>query len=341
MMKNLKTMKIGIMGFGRIGRDFFKLAQKNPKIDITAVVDLGKPEILNYLLNSDGIENPVHLEGNYLVSGNSQTRIVHAIQPSHVPWDAFDVDIVVDATHKYCSASQMQGHLDSGANRVIISALPRDEIDRIVVNGVNDHTISVDDKLISAGSSTTNALAIMLKIMSENFPLEYAMMTTVHAYTSDQPLQDTVGRSFRRSRSAAENIIPNTTPSPTCIEYILPEFKDKVEGIALNVPVPKGSCLDLTLIFKESSVTVEDVNNIMDRSAIDDPNLVGVTDDPIVSCDAIGNTKSLIFDKKATMKSSKNMIKVLCWYDNGLGHAQQIMDTVMAYYLLDQKGSKA
>lgn len=333
-----KRMKIGIMGFGRIGRDFYKLAQDCEELDIVVISDIGSADILHYLLHADGYDKNIKLEGNYLVSPTSRSRIINAVAPEDIPWDMFEVDMVVDATHKYCSRHQMQGHIDSGADRVIISALPRDEIDRVVAMGVNDNTIQAEDKLISAGSSTTSALALMLKVLGEKFKVNQAMMTTIHAYTSDQPLQDTVGRDFRRSRSAAENIIPNDTPSPNWIKYILPEFGGKVEGIALNVPVPRGSCLDLNTVFSDDTVSIEDVNNAVREAAEKYPDLIEVTDDPIVSSDVLGNTHSILFDTKATMKTPFRIMKTISWYDNGLGHASRILDIVLAYRALDLKG---
>jgi len=327
------------MGFGRIGRDFYRLALENEAIDVVAVSDIGQAEILHYLLTVDGTNVPVKLEGNYLVSEKTKTRVVHGVRPGDVPWDMFEVDMVVDATHKYCSNSQMKEYLTAGAKRVIISALPRDPIDKVIVMGVNEASMTTGDKLVSAGSSTTNAIALLLKILSEKFSIEQAMFTTIHAYTSDQPLQDTVGKDFRRSRSAAGNIIPNATPTPQWISEILPDFKAKIEGIALNVPVPRGSCLDMTLFLKDSDFTVEAINDVMWEASKKLPGLVETTADPIVSSDVIGNDHCLIFDTRATMKSKSRMVKVISWYDNGLGQANHILKIVEAYRRLDLEGA--
>ncbi len=337
-MMSSKRTKIGIMGFGRIGRDFYRLAMQNDEIEIVAISDIGRAEILHYLLMVEGTGEPVKLDGNYLVSGKTKTRIVHGVKPGDVPWDMFEVDLVIDATHKYCSNSQMSGYLQAGAKRVIISALPRDIIDRVVVMGVNDGSMSSKDALVSAGSSTTNAIAMLLNVLGKKFPIQQVMYTTIHAYTSDQPLQDTVGKDFRRSRSAAENIIPNITPSAKWISEILPGFKGKIEGIALNVPVPRGSCLDMTLVMKDDSVSVEDINKTMWDASKKYVGLIETTADPIVSSDVIGNSHSLVFDTRATMKSNSRMIKILSWYDNGLGQANHILKIVEAYRKLDLEG---
>ncbi len=332
-------LKIGIMGFGRIGREFYRLAQSVPELDIVAIVDVGKPEILHYLQMVDGFdEGEIHLEGNYLVSKNSRSRFLQSRRPEDIPWDVFEVDIVVDCTHKYCSKSQMEEHLKGGAKRVILSTLPRDEIDRIVIMGVNDHTITPEDKLVSAGSSTTNALVLLLKLINDDFGIKSAMVTTIHAFTSDQPLQDTAGRDFRRSRSATENIIPNITPTTRWLGNILPELNDRVDGIALNVPVSKGSLLDLTLKLSTGAVTVEGINRTIKAAAEKMPHLIDYMEAPIVSSDVIGELHSLVFDSKATQKTSLDMVKTLCWYDNGLGQAARILDVVLAYKTLEEKG---
>lgn len=340
-MTLMKRQKIGIMGFGRIGREFYRLAQQNDQLDIVAIVDLAKPEILHYLLEVDGFEpGEIKLDGNYLISKNSRTRVFQAKEPSNVPWDIFGVDTVIDCTHKYCSKSQMEDHLKGGANRVIISTLPRDEIDRIVVMGVNDQTISSDDKLVSAGSSTINALALTLKTIHDSIKINMAMVTSLHAFTSDQPLQDVAGRDFRRSRSAAENIIPNMIPSAAWIGIVIPELNGKVEGIALNVPVSKGSLLDFTITIQSDSTSIDDINQIMKKAADKKSEWIEYCEDPVVSSDVIGNDHSLVFDAQATIKTSKDMFKILCWYDNGIGQAARILDVLEAYKKFEGIGGK-
>jgi len=335
---NKKKIRVGIMGFGRIGRIFYTLTKQHPSIEIVAISDIGKPEILHYLLQSENSQSSdILLENNYLIRDGTKSNLLQGTNPKDVPWNVLGVDIVVDATHKFCSKIQMEEHLQSGANRVIISALPREEIDRIVIMGVNDHTIKHSDKLISAGSSTTNALALMLKVLSQELSIDKVMMTTVHSYTSDQPLQDTVGESFRRSRSASENIIPNDSPTPSWIELIMPEFKNKIDGIALNVPIPKGSLLDTTIFFDDHNVSALDINDKMITASQQLPDLVEVTEDPIVSSDVLENPHSLLFDLSGTMKSKNRIIKTLCWYDNGYSQACRILDIILAYYKLNKK----
>lgn len=335
----MKKIRVGLMGFGEAPRHIYRLCLKNELIEIVAIADIGLPHILHYLLVSESKgEIDVKLEGNFLVSKNGRARIMMGGNPGDIPWDVFNVDIVIDGTGKYRTSSAMQKHINAGAKRVIITHLPKDDIDRVVVMGVNHHTIKASDKLISAGSATTNAAATVLKILDEAFGVDYAMLTTVHSYTSDQPLRDRAGDDFRRSRSAAENIIPNDTPSPEWIQKILPEFKGRIEGSALNVPVSNGSLLDLTTVMKDSSVSIDMINEIMKKEAKNSPDIIEVVDDPIVSSDVIGNTRSVVFDKQAVMKSPGRMIKTLTWYHASLAVAARVLDVIMAYSEIDKKG---
>ncbi len=335
----MKKIRIGLMGFGEIPRHIYRLCLNRDDIEIVAIADLGRPEILHYLLVAEtkgGID--VKLDGNFLVSKNGKARLVMGGEPGDIPWDVFNVDVVVDGTGKYKSHEFMQKHHLAGAKRVILSNLPTNEIDRVVVMGVNDHTIKKSDKLISSGSATTNASAILLKIFNDAFGVDYAMLTTVHSYTSDQPLRDKAGTEFRRSRSAAENIIPNETPSPEWIQKIMPELKGKVEGSALNVPVPNGSLLDLTLIFKNNEVSLEMINKAVQEYADKFPEIIEMMDDPIVSSDVIGNTHSVVFDKNASIKSSGRMVKTLTWYHTAKAMAARIIDLISAYENLNKEG---
>ncbi|MEA3286391.1 MAG: glyceraldehyde 3-phosphate dehydrogenase NAD-binding domain-containing protein [Candidatus Marinimicrobia bacterium] len=338
----MSKIRVGLMGFGEIGRDIYRLSLNQPEMEVVAISDIGRADILHYLMQTDG-RNPIDVkqEGNFLVKDGHKARLIHGIAPKDVPWDAFDVDIVIDSTHKYRTREAMQAHLNSGAKRVILGSLPIDDIDRVIVMGVNDDTIKASDKIVSAASATTNALALMLDNMDKAFGVESAMMTTIHAYTSDQPLRNTAASDFRRSRSAAENIIPNVNISPYWMEHILPRFKGKIEGSALNVPVPMGSLLDLTCVLTKSTTTVEEVNEAMRKAAEKLSRYIEVTEDPIVSSDVIGNEHSLLFDTKGTMKASKRMVKTLSWYDNSLGQAGRLVDLALAYGKLGVEGGAA
>jgi len=328
------------MGFGLIGRHLYRLALESEDVEIVALCDIGKPSIIHYLLATEGVGNiPCSLEGNTLKNSRFSTRILSADRPVEIPWEVFDVDFVVDATRIHNSAMDMQAHLDAGARRVLISMLPDDYIDRMVIPGINDAQIQPEDKMICAGSATTGALATLLHTL-ENAGLEIdrAFMTTVHSYTSDQALQDTAGPDRRRSRSAAVNIIPNTNTSPSWVEKILPHLEGRLGGNALNVPVQKGSMLDTTVIFKHTGVTVEEVNGALENGAIASPGLVATTQDPIVSSDVIDCRQSLLFDAAATIQSGERMVKTIGWYET-LGHACRILEVIRAYHDLDCGGA--
>lgn len=308
------------------------------RVEIVVISDLGRPEILTYLISAETKGKfKAKLEGNFLASSNGKARLISGGEPGKIPWDMFDVDVVVDGTWIYRTREDMQKHLDAGANRVMLTSLPLNNIDRVVIQGVNDHTIKSSDKLVSAGSATTNAASLMLKIIAEKFGLDYAMLTTVHSYTSDQPLRDKAGTDFRRSRSAAENIIPFDTIVPRWIENIMPELAGKVEGTAMNVPVPNGSLLDLTSVLKKK-VSVDDLNKAMLKAEKEFPHIIQVESDPIVSTDVIDNSHSLIYDSKATMVSPGRMVKTLIWYHSAYAMAARIKELILAYDKIDKKG---
>jgi glyceraldehyde 3-phosphate dehydrogenase len=312
--------------------------QETDDVEVTAVADIGKPEIIHYLLESDGLdEPPCELRDNYLVNEKFRTRMVQLAKPGDVPWDVLGVDCVVDATGRYRHREYLEGHLRGGAGRVILASLPAEPIDRVVIPGINEGSAVSEDRLISAGSATTNALALLLQSLDKALGVDYASMTTVHAYSSDQSLQDYAHEDFRRSRSAAENIIPNSNESARWVELVLPQFAGKLSGYALNVPVQRGSLLDLNCVMRNVGVGVEQVNEAMRAAAGDHPMLIAVTDDPIVSSDVIGCRQSLLFDSRATLKAGKRIVKVLAWYES-LGHACRVLDVVRHYSRLDSAG---
>ena len=334
-------INIALFGFGRIGRNLFRLGYDNPKYNFVAISDFGSAEALHYLLVRDSIhgsmKDDVQLDGNHLLVKEQKPRIISGGEPGNIPWDAFNVDIVIDATGRFLKRDELSAHLDSGAKRVLISRNPKDDIDRYVIPGINESSIHSSDKIISTTSSTTQVLALMLKMLDEEFGIQRAMMTTVHAYTSDQPLADAAGVDLRRSRSAVENIIPNTTGAPSIVEELMPQFAGKVDGIAFNVPVPNGSCVDLTTELNRMP-SIEEANNaIKNYSDTSMKGIVGYTSDPIVSSDVIGRKETMVYDEKATMITKDSLLKTLCWYDNGWGFASRILDVVDAYAALEAK----
>ena len=341
-MTQQAPIKVGIMGFGVTGRQIFELASRSDDIEVVAIADIGKPEILHYLLSSE-VEQPERhrLEGNFLVNQRSRARLMEIDRPAEMPWDIFGVDVVIDSTGKYRDRASMEEHLGNGAPRVLLRTLPTDHIDRIVIPGLNEASASIDDRMISAGSATTSALALLLDSLAGSFEIECGSMTTIHAFTSDQALQDYAGSDFRRSRSAAKNIIPNSHEASLWLGQILPDFDGKILTSALNVPVQEGCLLDVNLVMADNSVEVDAINDAMcARRQRRTPVIIGVVEDPIVSSDVIGSSLSLLFDAKGTIKAGANTIKTLSWYEN-LGHAARLLDVVRLYNTLDQQQEAA
>src|SRR5262245_7428489 len=302
-------IRVGVMGLGQIGRHIYHLALEKDEIEIVAVVDIGKAEVLHYLLQSDGFGGlNSELKDNYLVNEKFRTRMLQIARPGDVPWDVLGAEYVIDATGRFRRREYLQTHLRSGAGRVFLASLPADPIDRVVIPGINEASAVRADRLISAGSATTNAFALLLNALDQALGVDFATMTTVHAYSSDQSLQDYAHEDFRRSRSAAQNIIPNSNESARWVEVILPKFTGKLSGYALNVPVQRGSLLDLTCVMRDDGVTEDQVNEVMRRAASDHPALIGATQDLIVSSDVIGSRQSLLFDAQATLKAGKKII---------------------------------
>ena len=336
-----KTINIALFGFGRIGRNIFRLGYDRPNYNFVAISDFGSPEALHYLLARDSIhgsmKDEVSLTKNHLIVKNQSARVIRGGRPGNIPWDAFDVDVVIDATGQSLYRKDLELHLESGARRVFTTKSPKDIIDRYVIPGINEETINVKDRIISTTSSTTQVLALMLKMLDEKFGLEKAMMTTVHAYTADQPLADAAGIDLRRSRSAAENIIPNTTTAPKIIEKLMPKFKGKVDGIAFNVPVPNGSCVDLTTQLTKTPTINEANEAIKHYSKTSLNGIIGYTQDPIVSSDVIGREETMVFDEKATMITRDSLLKTLCWYDNGWGFSKRILEMIDLYAEKERK----
>lgn len=329
------SIRIGMMGLGQIGRQLYKLALRDPRFNIVAVSDIGQPEILFHLLDKAmGKTGEVQLQENYLVSENCQTRLMPSVHPSEIPWDVFDTDFVIDATGRFRSAAELRPHLDNGAKRVVTSVLPEGEIDRVILYGVNNDQICRDDRIISAGSASTTAAALALKIISDRYQIEHASMTSVHAYTSDQSLQDYAGVDYRRSRSGAENIIPNATPALYWIQKLLPSLDGKMTAYALNVPVQVGSMLDITVALAEPLTGINSVKQLFIDAAQDNSTLIETTNDPIVSSDVIGNSHSLLVDLQGAMQAGSRMLKLLAWHES-LGHAHRILEVISDYDKLD------
>lgn len=326
------SVRVGIMGFGRIGRNVFRILQKTPNIDVVTIVDVADPKALEYLLRFDTVhgrfDEPFSVKESSMFIRGRQIQMITKKEPGEVDWAALGVDIVVEATGKYRTRDLLQRHLDSGARKVILTVPPRDEIDLTVVMGVNDDQLRPEHRIVSNASCTANALAPIAKILNTAFGIDRGFMTTVHAYTNDQRLADVPHSELRRSRAAAENIIPAETWSTQAVEKIVPELKGCLSGIAMNVPVPDGSTLDFTTIMKRD-VTPTEVNEVVWSAAVSHyKSIVEYATEPIVSSDVIGNSHSAVFDSLATQVVGGNLLKTLTWYDNGWGYANRVVELI-------------
>ncbi|MDP8305330.1 MAG: type I glyceraldehyde-3-phosphate dehydrogenase [Candidatus Chlorobium antarcticum] len=330
----MTKVKVGINGFGRIGRLVFRQAMDNPKFEIVAINDLCDPKTLAHLLKYDSTHKRFNGEvtvedGNLVVNGKTIT-ICAERDPANLPWKALGCDLVVESTGLFTSKEAASKHLAAGAKKVIISAPAKDKIDATIVLGVNDNLITGNEQIISNASCTTNCLAPMVKVLEDSFGLEKGFMTTIHAYTNDQNILDLPHKDLRRSRSAGSSIIPTSTGAAKAIGEVIPELAGKLDGFAVRVPVPDGSVTDLTAILKKPA-TKEEINAAM-KAAAEGPmkGYMAYCVDPIVSQDIVGDPHSCIFDSLLTM-STGTMVKVVGWYDNELGYSTRVVDLLEIY----------
>jgi glyceraldehyde 3-phosphate dehydrogenase len=327
------AIKIGINGFGRIGRLVFRRAMYLGDIECVGINDLTDAKTLAHLLKYDSTHGRFNAEvaadGNDLVVKGKRIPITAERDPAKLPWAALGADIVIEATGIFGNREGCQKHITAGAKKVILTVPPKDPLDAMVVLGVNDNILTKDHKLVSNASCTTNSLAPMVKVLNDAFGIEYGLMTTVHSYTNDQSILDLPHKDLRRARSAAINIIPTSTGAARAIGSIIPELKGKLDGTSLRVPTPDGSITDLTAIVKKD-VTKEAVNAAF-KVAAESGSLAGYlsyTEDPIVSTDIVGTAYSCTFDSQETMVMSNRMVKVFGWYDNEWGYSCRVVDLV-------------
>ena len=325
-------MSVGLMGFGRIGRNVFRLLADD-ELDVGAIVDIAEPEALAYLLKYDSIygrfDREVDLDGSVLTVAGSKIPIINAREPGEVDWAALGVSTVVQATGKYRTSDWCRRHLDRGADRVILASTPETPGDMpILLRGVNDEILTPETDIIAMGSNTSNALAPLLQILDDAFGMERMYFTTVHAYTNKERLGDVPTDDFRSSRAAGENIIPAHTNSPEIIAQVLPQFAGRLSGMALNVPVENGSTIDSVAVLT-ANVTAAEVNDTI-RMATEERfvGILGFTDDPIVSTDVRGSRCSGIFDSLATLVVGGSMLKTIVWFDNGWGYSVRVVETL-------------
>jgi len=333
------TLRIGLMGFGRIGRNIFRIASKRNDVLVGGISDIADHEALAYLLRFDSIygrfDEPTRLQDGYLNVRAQHIPMLSGKEPGDVPWGDLGVDIVIEATAKYRSRAELERHLEAGAKRVVVCVPPVDELDLTLVCGVNDDDLRTDDRIVSVGSCTANAAAPVLKVVDEHFGIKEAFLSSVHAYTNDQRVADVPHSDFRRSRAAAENIIPTESNAAHTITKAYPALAGKIQSTALKVPVADGSLADITVTL-EREADAAAVNSVMHRACLDHlKHLISYAEDPIVSRDIVGLPFSGIYDSLATLALPSKMVKLLVWYDIGWGYAHRALDLCERFAAMD------
>ncbi len=324
-------MRVAINGFGRIGRSVFRVLDHHEEIDLVAINDIFDKDALVYLLKYDTVmgrfPGKVTLDGDVLNAGHQRVKLLSERIPEQLPWGELGIDVVVESTGIFMQRAQLDNHLTAGAKKVILTVPPKDEIDYMVVLGVNDDGLKADHNIISNASCTTNCLAPMAKVLHEAFGIELGVINTIHAYTNDQRLADVPHSDWRRSRAAAENVIPTTTGAARAVGKVLPELNGKLDGIATRVPVPDGSVVDFNVRL-EQDVNLEKINDAVHAAAESGPlaKVLEYSILPVVSTDIIGNEHSSIYDAPFTRVIGGNFIKTLNWYDNEWGYSNRVVD---------------
>jgi glyceraldehyde 3-phosphate dehydrogenase len=324
------AIKVGINGFGRIGRLVFRRALQMGGFDFVAVNDLTDAATLAHLLKYDSVHGKfngeIAVDGNDLIVNGDRLRITAEKDPANLKWGDLGAEIVIEATGHFATQEECQRHINAGAKKVVLTVPPKKgTVDAMVVLGVNDEIIKPDHKIVSNASCTTNCLAPMVKVLHDKFGIEQGFMTTVHAYTNDQQLLDLPHKDLRRARAAAVNVIPTSTGAARAIGSIIPELKGKLDGTSLRVPVPTGSITDFVATLMRE-VTIDEVNGAFEDAAAGSlKDILQYTEDPIVSSDIVGNSHSCIFDALSTMVMGKQ-VKVLGWYDNEWGYSCRVVD---------------
>lgn len=327
----MKTIRIGINGFGRIGRNLFRLLQKYPNMEVVAINDLADTKTMAHLLKYDSIHGPLAMDIQsdeyHIIVNGKKIAMLHEDHPKKIDWSTHQVDIVVESTGKFKKQEQLAHHIENGAKKVILSVPPEDDDIKMVVLGVNEGILDAGDDIISNASCTTNNAAPMIKVVNKLCGIEQAYITTIHSYTSDQNLHDSPHRDLRRSRAAAQSIIPTTTGAAKALTRIFPELSEVIGGCGIRVPVPNGSLTDITFnVQRETSI--EEINATFKKYAENElKGIVHYTEDPIVSIDINNSYHSCTFDSLMTSVIGK-MVKIIGWYDNETGYCSRIIDLI-------------
>ncbi|NYE03699.1 glyceraldehyde 3-phosphate dehydrogenase [Bacillus niacini] len=326
------TVKVGINGFGRIGRNVFRAALNNAEMEIVAINDLTDAKMLAHLLKYDTVhgtlQQEVTVDGEYLVVGNQKVKVLAERDPAQLGWGELGVEVVVESTGRFTKREDAAKHLEAGAKKVIISA-PADNEDITIVMGVNqDKYDPANHHVLSNASCTTNCLAPFAKVLNDEFGIKRGMMTTIHSYTNDQQILDLPHKDYRRARAAAENMIPTSTGAAKAVSLVLPELKGKLNGMAVRVPTPNVSIVDLVAEL-DKEVTADEVNAAL-KAAAEGPlkGILHYSELPLVSTDYNGSPASSSIDSLSTMVLDGNMVKVLSWYDNEVGYSSRVVDLI-------------
>ena len=327
-----KSINIAINGFGRIGRNLFRLLLSHPVINVVAINDIHDAKSLSHLLKYDSIHRKFQADvsstESEIIVNERKVPLLNFKNPSDIPWNDFEVDYVVEASGQFKTEETLKGHLKAGVKKVILSVPPQDENIKMVVLGVNEHILDGSERIISNASCTTNNAAPMLKLIHDHLEVTQAYITTVHSYTSDQSLHDKPHKDLRRSRAAAQSIIPTTTGAAKALTSIFPDLSDVIGGCGIRVPVPNGSLTDMTLnVAKETSI--EEVNKIFRNAAEKDyKGIIEYTEDPIVSIDILDSKSSCVFDAQMTSVIGGRLVKLIGWYDNEIGYSNRLIDLI-------------
>lgn len=329
------TIKVGINGFGRIGRLTFRALLNRSNVEVVAFNDLTDAKTLAHLLKYDSVHGKfpgeVAVEGDYLVVNGKKIKVLAERDPANLPWGALGVDTVLECTGIFRTREKMSKHLTAGAKKVLLSvpADNKEDVDATIVLGVNDDKLVPGMKLISNASCTTNCLAPIAKVLNDSFGIKRGLMNTIHSYTNDQIILDAPHKDLRRARAAAVSIIPTKTGAAKAIGLVIPELEGKMDGFAVRVPTPDASLVDLTCELNRE-VTKEEIHAAM-KAAADGPmkGILEYLDEPLVSCDIIGNPHSSIFDSGLTKVLGGNFVKIISWYDNENGYSNRLADLVI------------
>ncbi|MBC5772802.1 type I glyceraldehyde-3-phosphate dehydrogenase [Pontibacter sp. KCTC 32443] len=326
----MSKIKVAINGFGRIGRLTFKALLQKENVEVVAINDLTNTKTLAHLLKYDSVhgkfDGTVEATENGIIVNGREIRITAEREPKNLPWKELGVDVVLESTGRFVDEQGAGGHIEAGAKKVVISAPAKGNIPTVVL-GVNEDILTGDEKIVSNASCTTNCLAPMAKVLDDTFGIEKGYITTVHAYTSDQNLQDAPHSDLRRARAASYSIIPTSTGAAKAVGLVLPHLKGKLDGVAMRVPVPDGSLTDLTVVLKKPA-TKEEINAALKKAAEGEmKGILEYTEDPIVSIDIVGNPHSCIFDAEMT-SANETLVKVVGWYDNETGYSNRAADLI-------------